>query len=385
MSKFKVFFLLFIILFTLIQCKNVNYLNYYSKINEAELYINKQKFDSAIIVYETLLKKYSNSFYKDLHNACICCLKENNLNKAERLAEQLVKHGYEIEDFEKDSTFKSLINSSQWKTFNSNYRALRENYLATLNLDERNNFQKIFVKDQKAASSGRMSFQDSTFYFQAIELERLFLKNGFPDCMMNKDTMNAKIQIMIRHYFGLVNRIKSNPEMIKEGVYRLMDFNKSNLMKIVEDGLYKGLILPESFVSMTSYWDYSNPFGKIFIKVDFDKERVTLFLDLPSEKLNEVNVNRKLIGLPEVNYTNSDILNNTWYSKYPFKEIKNAISACDTCNTKSKYVDVIVNEELKVSDGFINSALKGFILTDNSKANTFYEGVNKLFKNAKSI
>jgi hypothetical protein len=380
-------FLLLILLSNYNIAQKVNYLGYYSKINQAELLINKYDNDSALVVYETAFNSYPNHFYKDLHNACLCYIKTSKLDKAELLAEELVLHGYEMNDFGKDSVFTPLIRSQYWKAFINSYTRLRNKYTETLNPHFRNKIYEMFLKDQKAASSKRICFQDSTFYHQAIELEKVFLQYGFQGCMINRDTLNTKMHILIRHYFGLVNRARNNPEMLKESCYGLMDFNRINLKQIIDNGLYKGLILPQTYVGMISYWDNSNPYGDLCVKVDYELEKVTLYINLSQEKVVEVNKNRIAIGLPEITFTNPDVLNTTWYSEYPFAEIKKALLACEACTTEMKYINLMVNEEIKTSDHFkANPKLKGFILPDLSGINCkFLDGIKKYFKNVKSV
>lgn len=373
------------LIMTLLQCSGQNYIKYFENINKAEQYINRLALDSALIVYESTFKDFPNHFYKDLHNACLCNIKDKKLEKAENLAEQLILHGYELNDFSKDSAFSDFVKSTYWGKFQNNYPSLHGKYLQALNPSYRKTLYRMSVLDQKAASSRQMDFQDSTFYHQALELDSLFKQHGFPIYMRNKDTLNAKIFIMLRHYFGLVNRTKSNPEMLKQSCYRSMDFSKINLRDIVEKSFKTGLILPQTYIGMVSYWDQNNSFGDIVVKIDFELEKVTLLLNISPDRVVEVNKNRVLIGLPEISYTNPDVLNNTWYSKYPFKEIKNALLACDSCTSYLDYMDISVNEELKVSNTFkVEPKLEGFIITNHSNINNkFYDGIRKYYKNIK--
>ncbi|GEM_PF-6844854 len=380
-------FLLLILLSNYNIAQNVNYLGYYSKINQAELSINKYDNDSALVVYETAFNSYPNHFYKDLHNACLCYIKTSKLDKAELLAEELVLHGYLLNDFESDSAFSPLIKSQYWNTLKTNYTNLHNKYIEGLDTAFRKKIYEMFLKDQNAASSKRICFQDSIFYHQAIELEKIFLQQGFQGCFVNKDTLNTKTLILIRHYFGLVNRTKNNPEMLKESCYGLMDFNSINLKQIIDDGLYKGLILPQTYVGMISYWDNSNPYGDLCVKINFDQEKTTLFLNLSPEKILEVNKNRVTVGLPEITFTNSEILNTTWFSVYPYTEIKKAVITCEACSTELKYINLIAKEELKISERFkVNQKLVGFLLPNlTSISCKFLDGISKYFKNAKSI
>ncbi len=381
--KMKSKFLVFLILSSnLAFASSDNYLAYYSNINKAELHINKIEFDSALIVYETTFKKYSNHFYKDLHNACLCYIKLNKFDEAERIAEELILHGYELNNFNSNSAFGLLIKNPVWKLLLNNYSILHNKYLETLNNDYRKNLYTMFIKDQKAASSKNMIYQDSVFYYQAIELENMFNKYGFPSCMVNKDTLNTKVIMIIRHYFGLVNRAKSNPEMLKRDCYLLMDFNKIQLSQLLEKGLYAGLVLPQTYLGMVSLWDNSNKYGNLSILVDFNTIQTSLHLDLTSDKIKEVNKNRILIGLPQIDLSNPYDLKTTWYSEFPFEEIKKALSTCDTCSDKD-YADIAFEIGMKVKDSFkINPLLDGFILTDNSNINgVYYKGMYQYQKN----
>lgn len=373
-------FLLFVIAYFSLstEAENNSYLEYFKRVNEAELAIADSRYIEALSIYESLFAVYPHSFYKDLHNACLCALKLEKYKETFLLACDLVKHGYELKDFESQAFDNFRNQKNYWKQFISEYPKLRKQYTKTLNEQLRNNYHLLYTIDQAAASlHNDIRKQDSIFYKVAISVSDLVKTHGFPQWMINKDTMNIQIYVMLRHFCGLENRIKNDEKMQMDSLYLQMQNNDIHIL--ITQALADGWILPDNYVGITTYWDYSNPYGETTAEIDFEKERIVLFLKVPIENRNDINQLRESIGLPPINELTQDAINASWYGDYPFHKIKEAWSACDTCHETLDFMRISKNLELEVSN---NHKKSYFIIPDFDEIhNIYYKGVRRYMKN----
>lgn len=327
-----------------------SYINYHHQIFNAEKLIAVENYSAALVVYDSIFTEHPHAFYKDLHNACVCACKIGQLKKAAQFAEKLVTQGYEMEDFN-NSCFAPLRNDKKlWKKFEKKYPLLRQQYNNSLNHELRTKYYNLFVSDQKAAKPGNsLHSQDSAFYHQAIELSELFQKHGFPVLDANKDTLRIRVFVMLRHYYGLVNRFQRVEEMQHDSIYTSMYFTATKLDSIVLAALHTGKILPQTYADATSY-HAGNPYGNIAIKIDFETEEVGLYLHLNPDEIVEVNKKRTAIGLFPIDNISDDIIKTSWYAQYPFKEVKKALLNCNSCQSSLDYM----NTQSKIEKAFRN-------------------------------
>lgn len=366
--------------------QNNNFVNYHLQINEAEKLIAQKSYESALTVYKEVFRRYPQSFYKDLHNACLCALKQKEFQTAREIAEELVLHGYEMQDF-RDPAFSSLKeDAKECAVFESNYSRLRANYLKNQNLRLRKFYWELYKEDQAATSTFEVSLQDSVFYENALKLVRAFDSHGFPSIGVNKDTMNFKIYVFFRHYCGLVNRVKVDPDMRLTPLYGKMNFDEIGMDSILLRALHNGRISPQAYADAVSYWDPSNPYGDVAIKLDFEKEKASLYLNLKPEDIEEVNKRRRDIGLYPISPASEQVLASTWLSKYPFAEIKEAYINCDTCETILDYMNLSERIVNRVQENFSNGYSDSFILPDINNIKDFWVfGDTPYIKNADVI
>lgn len=314
-----------------------NYVTYHHRTFNAEKLIAVENYPEALAIYDSIFTEYPHAFYKDLHNACVCACKTGQLKKASQYAEKLVLQGYEIIDFN-NSGFAPLRDDKKlWQKFKKKYALLQQQYDKSLNQELRKKHSDLLISDQVAAKSRNGSYlSDSVFYHQAIELSELFQKNGFSALDTNKDTLKIKVYAMLRHYFGLVNRFQRDEEMQRDSFYVAMDFTATKLDSIVLAALHTGKILPQTYADATTY-NAGNPYGDLAIKIDFETEKVSLYLHLKPDEIDEVNKKRTSIGLFPIENISDDVIKTSWYAQYPFKEVKEAWSSCDSCKTNSDY------------------------------------------------
>ena len=370
---------IYLVLFTFISCSlnalntsEKDYIDYFHKINSAELLIASSDYGKALGVYEELIKTYPNHFYKDLHNACVCALKLEKYDEALYFARDLVNHGYELKDFDSQA-FDSFRNQKKyWGKFLSEYPRLRKQYEKNLNQPLRDKYMAMFKIDQQAASApNSIREQDSMLYELAVSLSKLIKEQGFPHWILNKDTINPHFYVLLRHYCGLKNRITYSEELQQDSLYAQMKNNDIPLL--MEQVLHKGLITPNIYENVVTYWDNSNPYGRPAIMIDFNTEKVYPFLQADTAKIPEINNRRAQIGLPALKGQLSDsLLYSTWYKFYPFQEIKEAYLSCDTCNTISDFMDIRYPIEDKIRNKFSEKKEMDFILPDWTEIRDFH-------------
>lgn len=352
--------------------QELNYINYHTQLNQAKLLIAQSKYDKALEIYQNVFRQYPKHFYKDVHNACVCAIKCKKNKVARNLAEELVSLGYSIEDFQKHA-FESFRNSSEWKVFEKSYPKLRLRYESGLNQDLREKYHQLYLEDQKVASNqyGYGEFKnDSAMLALSKRLKEYYKEDGIPSFIHKSDSMYTKYYILYRHYFGMKNNADNTPEIKeKSGIYKEID--ALNWKEILLQELSEGNIDPQFYSNAVMYNDYSNPFGKAVIKIDFDKETVSPFMCLKPEQVAEKNANRLAIGLMPLSDDNKDVLANTWYAKYPFKAIKDSIAKTKGASLLDK-VMLSKKIELEVYNSFPHSELDDFFLDDYSQINEKY-------------
>lgn len=343
---------------------HADYLESHRQTHKAEIFIANQQFDSALVIYERLFTQLPHGFYKDLHNAAVCYLKVNDLDRGFELIKKLVLHGYVLEDFEA-SSFETLhSNSIYWKRFLKQYPLLRTSYLESRPEDLYRQYYQLYLTDQKAASSWDINYQDSVFYSQAHDLFQLVDQHGFLPIDVNKDTIRTHVFIQFRHLGGLLNRYKRNPHAFDDNYYAKIEDYTINFNTILLKALKSGKILPQTYADIVSYWASPNPYGDIAMKIDLEEETVGFKVNLTLEQIKETNARRSEIGLYPFTLASDDIFQYTWYREYPFKEIKELYLNCDSCMTSLDYDRLRRAAEKKVKDRFDTNSAKEFILVD---------------------
>lgn len=382
--KIKLIIALFVVLFVGMHPsynKEADFINYHLTVHHAEKYIQQNKFDSAVYVYEEIFKKYPHCFYKDLHNLCLCYLRLDDLDKAYKSAEKLVLKGYELSDFEDNTSFVKLTVDKKWARFIKRYKKLRKQYLELTNAQKQNRqaIYKIAEIDDNARDGDGAGDLDAISYKCGKQLEGIFQEKGFPAFMSNKDTLSHRMTIVLRHYYHIKSYL---PYCKQEEPYTSMVFD-GKLDSILKNAIHTGLLLPEHYVDITTYSYSNNPYGERSYTFDFKKENITIGL-YPANGYDTINIKRKKIGLPPIDPTDTCQISNTWLEHFSFKEVRDLLINCDTCRRASDYLIVIGDEKVRLENMYNNDEYKSFILEDISQIKrSYYEGLGDIIKKKK--
>ncbi|MDR1763929.1 MAG: hypothetical protein LBR64_08280 [Dysgonamonadaceae bacterium] len=343
MKTLKQTFLLlfFLILFTS-GSKDKDFIPYFRAANQAELSIGKGDYKEALVAYKTLFKEYPHSLEREVYNAFLCAMEENLTDDALSLAKQLVLHGYELKDFGSPAFEKFKNNAELWRKLSAEYPKLRKKFEKSYNPTLMKKYEALNKTDQYYASGSVDGLSvDSAYYSLFLSIRELINKNGFPP-LINKPSLDIPIYAMLRHYGALENKVK-HPLNIDTIYTKMKDIN---VHKLAYEALHQGLLTPEMYCGITTYMG-ENPYGKIYIEIDYEAETVKTLLYVLPEQREAMNRKRDEIGLPVIGEVAQDAINSTWYREFPFKKIKEAWLACDTC-TKRDYLLLGKKIELEV-------------------------------------
>lgn len=363
----SLFFLIFFVFHNLSIAQKLNFINYHLEINKAELQIKKHNYDSAIFIYKDIFLKYPHCFYEDLHNLCLCYLKQNNIQKAIIVVGSLVSKGYVLKDF-KNNAFDKLTKTKEWNNFvKTNYKKHREKYIEKQNatIKNRNYIYSICKKDRDVRIIESNENIDSISYIMGKKLEVLFQSKSFPEFMVNKDTLTIRLMVVIRHYNHIAEELNSNCELKKKSPYDKMVFDY-NLNKILKEALKNGWISPLQYVAMTVYDVRKSPYGALAVHYNFNNETISLGL-YPDSNYSKINIKRKSIGLPAINPSDTNMLKGSWQSYVSFEVLKKAMINCDTCKTAYDYLLIQSIEKHKVRNKYENK--KNDFILPNFKIN----------------
>jgi hypothetical protein len=310
------------------------------KVLEAENHILEENYNSAFDTYKSVFIEYETSFYKDIHNACICALITGYNQDALLYAKKLILQGYELDDFQKDAFKKLTENKIIWEELENEYPALRYAYLKSIDSNLRSKYMEIYQLDQIASDHTKgLNYQDSIFRLLTLKTTTLIKENGFPKWMTNKDTINIKINTILRHYYGFINRLNNENKLQYERADCKDIYNEFRLL--IDSALHNGSLSPDDYETIVTYWEIKPQLGKVALCIDYDLEKVyPIFSNTSVTESETINARRKSVGLHPIESGGQDIIYNSWYKNFPFKEIKEAIYNCTDCHTKVDYLKI---------------------------------------------
>ncbi|KAA3623202.1 MAG: hypothetical protein DWQ02_24870 [Bacteroidetes bacterium] len=135
-----------------------DYVHYHQQVLKAEQLITKEKFDSALKVYDGLMQDYDFVFLKEYQVAAQLALYLGDTQKAINLIKKGILRGWEWKSIRKNDFFTPLRGEEDWKKLKKNYRQLHQQYLSSLNNPLRKRVKKLFSKDQWKAFGALFTF-----------------------------------------------------------------------------------------------------------------------------------------------------------------------------------------------------------------------------------
>lgn len=159
---------------------------YYSSIYHAEDLIMKDSLDEALKYYEIAFTYNPKPWYKDYHNAMICCLKTNQFEKAKQFAIALIGLGVDIYYFQEYSMFTDFRKTQYYDTLLAEYRTERKKYLSRINPELTAEVDYLQHRSMRLVLlyPRNRDFDDSSAHVQqriATRLVNLISKYGFPN------------------------------------------------------------------------------------------------------------------------------------------------------------------------------------------------------------
>ena len=289
MKNYTISFLILFLTF-LVSCKsgytkigsaNSNYIPYYQKIYEADSLYVVGNYDQSYRVLDSLFKLYEpiNTFrLREYETYCILSRLMNKKLKSKDFFKLVSKYGYDETWMTGDSTlnsyYKSISNSENL------YKAGREKYLKSIDLELRAKIVNMVVEDQKYRTGNSTpeilalrQIADST---NEQEVRKIFNDVGYP---------NEKI---IGNYTIDKSHVLINPILYHTST----STNKEYFFSKVLEYTRQGRVEPFVYAFMI---DRYNLF-------QFDKQLYGTFTDRVILSESEINKNRHTIGIPSLGY-----------------------------------------------------------------------------------
>ena len=254
--------------------------NYPENINKAEQLAIKGNYAKAATIYTETLSEYQHLTSADYYNLVVCLTKTNQNQLAFRYLDSCIVSGYTIKPFNK-VVFTNLHDKKAWSEFKERYDSLRAIYQAHKRTESYKKLAQLVETDQEAAikmsEENHEYLSDSVFYSNGQTLYRMIQQEAIPEVELF-DFESIKYRstlpwVLIRHYFGMVNRAKiyakeDNPhkafyaKLAKDT--RLYDA----LLNLIEQGSLTPNVLRDGL----RYSADEELFGKVGLKIIVKKE-----------------------------------------------------------------------------------------------------------------
>ncbi|MCC9168265.1 hypothetical protein [Pontibacter harenae] len=148
---------------------------YYPLINEAELKVVSQQYDSALVYYQQAFTTVSAPLARDYYNAAVCAMLTANQKQTVEYLEQLVLKGVAFSYLESQPVFEELHTTRQWRKFRRKSRKYRRTFESTANLDLRADLDELYARDQyfRQAEGGLRVYRDTLREIESANVKML--------------------------------------------------------------------------------------------------------------------------------------------------------------------------------------------------------------------
>jgi len=263
-----------------------NYLQYHKNIALIEHAILEKKYNEAILSYNILFNSFKHPFVKDIYNAAICAILNNQDSLSMIYLKRLAERGIE-EKYIKNKNFKTLKKNKNYKIFISEYDSIQKNAVKFIDNKYIKSIDSMLIQDQlyRNKRNAYSNFNDKIKEIDSLNCKKLYE-------ILKQDSLGKRYYI-VKTPFGLRNY---EPEyIIIRHAYQSKNFILSD---ILYNCLIKGTINPYNYAELEDKKsNYEKATGKygivVFCKIQ-NQEREIYY---SPEKIDEFNSNRKSIGL----------------------------------------------------------------------------------------
>ena len=295
--------------------------SYFDKVYKAEKYIISENYTDALLVYNELFNNYNTPRVCDYYNASLCAAFLNENEILFKYLKETVKGGGTMDFIKNPLILNSKVTINDWQQFELKYDSLYNFYKSKKNDPIITEFKSMLNRDQDYSYMllmGEISqiVLDSLYLENMNRIVELIDKDSLPHLeYFNSDSKHLKgilPYVIIRHYFGILNRALYFPEDYKGEFYNSLiqnnQFVEEKLLTIIKQGKLSPFLISESLT-------YNNPndlFGKLgenygryitnknneYILVEFVLTR----RNYTKQEITQINKNRKKWNLPSFNH-----------------------------------------------------------------------------------
>lgn len=195
--------------------------------NKAELLIAQERYQAAVMQYDSAFAYWEKPFAADYRNALQCAVIGDNMEKGYRYARALMLLGCDIDFFRKQARLKKFRASKAWRQLIDEYAELRQAYLERCNWQLRSKLEQLKGRDQywRNQDPTYTIFPDSTYKEDKEIMKDLLscLKDGYPTeweigVFISRDTVleSDPISILLYHNYVSDETYKEGPDLTEQ-------------------------------------------------------------------------------------------------------------------------------------------------------------------------
>lgn len=128
-----------------------NYLEYHTRISEAEEFIVTRQFTKSLEIYRMLEDKFEHMFLRDIKIATQLAAYSNDTDNLFYFLEKGMKKGWTSKEIINMKILKNFKNDNRWKNLKANTDQFRKEFESSVNLQLRAEIKEMFNEDQKRA------------------------------------------------------------------------------------------------------------------------------------------------------------------------------------------------------------------------------------------
>lgn len=236
--------ILVLILFHFTYCQDVNFVKYYSDINNAEIAIYNKNYIAADSIFQIVFMEYKNSYAKDFLKAAKNAMDIDNIEYVIYYLIQGFKNGLQYELIKSDNIYQYLRMNNKTGQLKKEYKEIRKKYIAELDINLRNSIAEMVKEDQK--------YRKWWYGRKPWRVQQQFLRTV--------DTKNFEKLLDICEEFGFPGRNLVGDDGYEESLIdvslllRHMDSTRLNILKpYILESIFKGNFCPYDYVSALDY------------------------------------------------------------------------------------------------------------------------------------